>query len=214
MTICAAAISSNNPGTGPHIITVSDTMVSGAIISADSTTLKIEPFHKDWMAMMAADDLTQCIPIIDKAAKYFTGRANTLATARAIFKRAFSQHLIEMQEDAALSRYGMTMKEFLRTGKKKLSEKMYESIHQKIDETKVGCEFIVAGFDSLERPHIFHVTEEGKDGVYDRPGSTLSLCTRMRRCANRRLPSCAIHHPTRVWAFTKLSPLLTISSSR
>jgi hypothetical protein len=145
-------------------------MVSGAIISADSVIIKVEPFHKDWFAMMSATDLTQCIPIIQKAERYFTGRANTLATARAVFKRAFSQHLVEMQEDAALSRYGLTMKEFLRTGKKRLSEKMFESIRQKIEETKAGCEFIVTGFDSMKRPHIFHVTEEGKDGVYDKPG--------------------------------------------
>jgi len=55
VTICIAAIASGNPGQDPHIVTVSDTMISGGIISADSTVLKIEPFHKDWLAMMAGD---------------------------------------------------------------------------------------------------------------------------------------------------------------
>jgi hypothetical protein len=139
-------------------------------MSADSVIVKVEPFHKDWFAMMSADDLTQCVPIIERAAEYVAGRANKLHTIRLAFKRAFSQHLVEMQEDAALSRYGLTMREFVKNGKKRLSEKMYESIRKNIDEVKVGCEFIVVGFDSLKRPHIFHVTNEGKDGVYDKPG--------------------------------------------
>jgi 20S proteasome alpha/beta subunit len=169
VTICIAAIAAGNPGQEPHIVTVSDTKVSGAIISADSLTVKVEPFHKEWFAMMAGD-LGQCVPIIEKAAGYFAGRANKLSTARKVFKRGFSQHLVEMQEDAALSRYDMTMKEFIRTGKKRLSERMLESIRKQIEETKTGCEFIVAGFDSLKRPHLFHITEEGKDIVCDKPG--------------------------------------------
>lgn len=173
VTICIAAIT-NIPGQTPYLVTASDTMVSGGIIAADSVTVKLEPFHNDWFAMMSADDLTQCIPIIEKAEEYFTGRANKLGTARAVFKRACSQHLVEMQEAAALSRYGLTMKEFLRTGKKRLSEKMFESIRRKIEETKASCTFLVAGFDSLKRPHIFEVSED-KDGgitdhVYDKPG--------------------------------------------
>jgi len=119
---------------------------------------------------MMAGDLTQCLPIIQKAEKYFTGRANTLATARAVFKRAFSQHLVEMREDAVLSGYGLTMKEFLRTGKRRFTENLFESICKKIAEVKANCEFIITGFDSQKRPHIFNVTEEGKDGVYNKPG--------------------------------------------
>jgi hypothetical protein len=173
VTICIAAIS-NIPGQIPYLITVSDTMVSGGIISADSVTIKIEPFHKDWFAMMSADDLTQCTPIIEKAGEYFAGRANKLGTARMVFKRAYSQHLVEMRESAALSGYGLPMKEFLKNGKKKLSEKMYESIRQRIDKVKAKCDFIVAGFDSLGLPHIFEVSENDEGGVtdhvYDKPG--------------------------------------------
>lgn len=124
--------------------------------------------------MMSADDLTQCIPIIEKAGEYFTGRANKLGTVRKIFKRAYRQHLIEMQEDAALGRYGMTMQEFTRRGKKNLSEKMYEGIRQKIEGVRVKSDFLIAGFDGVKRPHIFKVSEgdsgEIVDSVYDKPG--------------------------------------------
>jgi hypothetical protein len=139
-------------------------------MSADSVIVKVEPFHKDWVAMMSADDLTQCIPVIERAAEYVAGRANKPHTIRSAFKRAFSQHLVEMREDAALSHYGLTMKEFIKSGKKRFNERMFQSICKNMDDVKLGCEFIVAGFDSLTRPHIFHVTNEGKDSIYDKPG--------------------------------------------
>lgn len=173
VTVCIAAIS-DIPGQTPYLVTASDTMVGGAIISADSVTVKLEPFHKDWFAMMSADDLTQCIPIIERAGEYFTGRANKLRTARAVFKGAYSQHRVEMCEDAGLSAYGLSMKAFLKDGRKKLSDRMYESIRKRMEEVKVGCTFLVAGFDSSGRPHIFEVSESKNGGiadhVYDKPG--------------------------------------------
>jgi hypothetical protein len=149
---------------------VSDTKVSGGIISADSTTLKMEPFHKDWMAMMAADDLTQCVPIIEKAKEYFKARKNTLQVARSVFKRAFRQHLIEMQEDAVLGRYDLSLEKFKKSGKRIFTEKKYDSLCEDIEAVDPKCEFIIHGFDDNGIPHVFHVGGAGVDGVYDKPG--------------------------------------------
>jgi hypothetical protein len=167
VTICIAAISNVFYGEDPYLVTASDQMVSGGIISADRVMVKLQPFHKEWFTMMSADDLTQCTPIIEKAREYFTGRANRLATARAVFKRAYSQHLVGMREDAALSGYGLSMKEFLKDGRKKLSERMYESIRKQIEEVKVGCTFLIAGFDLFGLPHIFEISENKDGGVTD-----------------------------------------------
>ena len=83
---------------GAYIVTASDTMVSGGIVAMDGSTIKAEPFHKDWTAMISGD-LTQCVPIIDKAKEYFAGRKNTLPVARSVFKEPSS---------ATLSRCGRT----------------------------------------------------------------------------------------------------------
>jgi hypothetical protein len=165
LTVCIAAISHD------HIVTVSDTMVSCGLTSADGVTIKSEPFHKDWMAMFAADDLRQCVPIIDKATKYFMGnRANTLSVARSVFKRAFQQHVVEMREDAVLSSYGLTMETFKKSGKRIFTEKVFESVCKRMDAVVPGCHFLVHGFDGKGKPHIFEVDGNGVDGVLDKPG--------------------------------------------
>ena len=165
MTVCIAAISVEG-----IIVTVSDTMVSTGVTSADRMVNKSEPFHKEWSAMMSADDLTQCIPIIDKAKKYFSNRANTLAVARASFKAAYRQHLIEMKEDAVLSGYGLTMKTFLALGKRRFTEYKFNDLCARMEKVNPNCQFIVHGFDADKRPHIFCVHGDGTDGVYDKPG--------------------------------------------
>src|SRR5438552_3397229 len=117
MTVCIAAIPLEN-----RIVTVSDTMVSGLISSADACTVKMEPFAKDWVAMMAADDLTQCIPVIERASRYFQNRANTLQVARNCLKRAYQQHLSELAADHVLGRFGLGMEAFLRSKSMRFTE--------------------------------------------------------------------------------------------
>ena len=171
MTICIAAISNQRSDRqGPYIATISDTMISGGTISADASTLKYEQFHPDWIAMMAADDITQCLPIIAKASDYFANRKNTLAVARAAFKRAFRKHLIEMREDAVLGQYGMTLDEFLRCGKRRFTATKFDSLCERLEAIDPKCEFIVHGFDFQGKPHIFHVHSLGSDSVWDKPG--------------------------------------------
>jgi hypothetical protein len=166
MTLCAAAIASD-----AYIVAISDTMVTGSTISADGCMLKMEPFARDWLAMIAGDDITQGLPIIQRAERYFTGRANTVGTARAAFKRAYQQHLSEMASDAVLSKYGLDMKAFLASGKRRFTEKVFSSICERMDAIKtVGCEFLVFGFDGAGRAHIFTVGDQGSDRTYDKPG--------------------------------------------
>jgi hypothetical protein len=145
-------------------------MVYGSTFSADMNTVKVEPFHAEWTAMMAGDDLSQCVPIIEKAKEYFRNRNNTLSVARSVFKRAFQRHVVEMREDALLSGYGMTMEDFVKNGKRRFTEKTYESLRERMEAIDPMCEFLVYGFDSLKRPHIFRVGGLGSDGVLDKPG--------------------------------------------
>jgi hypothetical protein len=171
VTICVAAIASQIPGAQPpYIVTASDTMVSGGIISVDMSFVKAEPFHANWTAMMAADDLTQCVAIIEKAKEYFRNRNNTLSVARSVFKRAFQRHLVEMREDAVLSGYGMTMEEFNKHGKRRFTERKFEALCDRLEAIDPKCEFLVHGFDSFKRPHIFRVYGVGSDQVLDKPG--------------------------------------------
>jgi hypothetical protein len=165
VTVCIAALTRKN-----YIATISDQMISTAYASVDNAIVKVESIHKDWSAMMASDDLTQCIPIIERAEAFFRGRANTLQNVRASFKRAYQKHLSEMAADEILGRFNMDMETFLKSGRKRFTESQFNSLCEKIQGVKTDCQFLVYGFDERKRPHLFVVREPGADHVYDRPG--------------------------------------------
>ena len=165
MTMCAAAIVE----TESWIVTISDTKIGG-IISSDGCTIKMEPLAKGWVAMFSADDITQCLSIIRRAAEHFEGRANTLKNARTVFKRAFQQHLIEMKTDAILSHYDLTMDTFKKTGRKMLGASVFDALCTKLEQVTTNCEFLVYGHDEVGHAHIFTVSDPGSDSVCDKPG--------------------------------------------
>jgi hypothetical protein len=165
MTVCIAAITLEK-----CIVTVSDTMITSFTSSIDASTSKMESFGQGWEAMWATDDITQCIPIIERAGRYFQNRANTLEVARACFKRAYQQHLSEMAADEVLGRYGVSMKEFLKSRSKRFTENLSQSLMLKIQQVKADWQFLACGFDAKKQPHLFIVEELGKDAVYDSLG--------------------------------------------
>jgi hypothetical protein len=165
MTVCIAAITRER-----LIATTSDTMVSTYLSSTDGSTVKVETIHKDWSAMMAADDMTQCVLIIQRAEKYFRGRANTLQNVRASFKKAYQQHLGERAADIVLGRFSMDMDAFTKSGKRRFTEAQFNTLCAEIRAVKLGCQFLVHGFDEAQQPHIFIVDDPGADSVYDKPG--------------------------------------------
>ena len=164
MTVCIAAIAQDKT-----IITASDLMVSGAVVSADSTAIKVEPFHKHWAAMIATDDLTQCIPIIDGARELFRGKENTLRTVRTCFKRAYQQYLSEYAADQVLGRFGLSMEAFVK-GKHKLAPDQVNSLSTEIRQIKGKSDFLIYGHDENKMPHIVVVKDPGLDEVHDKPG--------------------------------------------
>ena len=165
VTVCIAAMTVEK-----YIVTLSDTRVGSFTSSADVSTVKLEPFAKDWLAMMAADDLTQCLSVIEKAATYFQNRANTIQVARHCLKRAYQNHLAEVATDRVLGRFQMSMKDFLKTGKRRFTESKFNALCEEIRSVIADWQFLAAGFDSQGMPHLFTVEEPGQDFVYDRPG--------------------------------------------
>lgn len=162
MTVCIAAITLDK-----HIVTVSDTMVSNFMSSADATAVKMHSFAKDWEAMMSADDLTQCIPVIELAEKYFTKRANTLQVARSCLKRAYQNHLSEMASDQVLGRYQIDVGTFRKSGKRCFTESQFNALNEEIRKVEANWHFLAFGFDAKKTPHLFTVKEPGVDSVYD-----------------------------------------------
>lgn len=165
MTVCIAAITSRN-----EIVTVSDTMLTNYITSADNVTAKMEPLAKEWNVMWAADDVTQCTSIIDRAARYFQNRANSLQVARSCMTRAYQKHLSDLAAGRVLGRYEMDMEKFLKSGKRRFTEAQSNSLNEEIRKVEGSWHFLAFGYDAGKQPHIFTVVEPGIDCVYDRVG--------------------------------------------
>lgn len=165
MTVCIAAMTLED-----HIVTVSDTMVEGLVSSIDKATRKMEPFADDWIALMAAEDLTQCVPIVERATAYFRNRANTLQVARSCLKRAYQKHLSEMAADMVVGRFGLDMEGFLKSRSRRFTDKTSDRLIAQMQEVKADWQFLAFGFDFDKRPHLFTVEEPGTDAVYDKPG--------------------------------------------
>ncbi|MGA9988242.1 MAG: hypothetical protein WBP69_10705 [Terriglobales bacterium] len=165
MTVCIAALT-----LGKEIVTVSDTMITGLMSSADMNTVKMEPIGQDWNVMWAADDITQCVPIAQRAEKYFTNRENTLQVARSCMTRAYQQHLAELRANHVLGGFGMDMRVFLNTKAQRFSEKESENFMTRMEQIRGDWEFLAFGFDRHKEGHIFTVFEPGVDCTYDKPG--------------------------------------------
>jgi hypothetical protein len=165
MTVCIAAITG-----GSEIVTVSDTMIQGLMSSADANTVKMNTLAKDWNVFWAADDITQCIPIVQRAEKYFTNRENTLQVARSCLRRAYQQHLTEMRADQILGGFGMDMRMFLNTKTRRFSDKESENFMSRMEQIRGDWEFLAFGYDARKEPHLFTVFEPGADCTYDSPG--------------------------------------------
>jgi 20S proteasome alpha/beta subunit len=165
VTVCIAAIASDG-----HIVTASDTLISwGNFVSSDATSVKVEPFHGSWLAMMSGD-MSQCLPIVERATEKLEGKPSTLSIIKRGFREAYKEHLAETAADQVLSNYNMEMKEFKKNGAKIFTPEVFNSLNQEIKAVSLDCSFLVYGFDERGFPHILSVEPPGKVASFDKPG--------------------------------------------
>ena len=161
MTVCIAAIATDSLGE-QAIVTASDRMLSTAEMSADAVAFKSHFIANGWGLMYAAEDTSHITPIweitrADLHEKRFHVHCPEVA---ATIARAYQRQIHIEAYDRVLSRYGLTMKEFLENGSKLFPSSQYEEMHRDIKSIRLGCDFIGYGFD--DRAHLFRVTEPGK----------------------------------------------------
>ena len=72
--------------------------------------------------------------------------------------------------DDVLAPFGITMDEFLAKGRKQFTISMFQSLCERIIATELKCDFLLFGYDNDRNPHIVHLTGNGADYVYDKPG--------------------------------------------
>jgi ATP-dependent protease HslVU (ClpYQ) peptidase subunit len=170
MTTCIAAIAWNLLTRESFIVTASDMRVSfGGDFSAEEV-VKLEGFHKEWAALIAGSDISQSTSVIERAKKIVKGKKNALAVIQDGFKKAYQEQLREVITDKFLSQFDMSLDDFKKKGRRQLEPNLFQSLSFGIRNEKLGCKFLIYGFDGEGRAHLFEVSEPGKIQSKDKPG--------------------------------------------
>jgi hypothetical protein len=161
MTVCVAAIATDNKGE-QYIVTASDRMLSTQELSADAVALKAHFIAQDWGMMWSAEDTSHITPIWEMARAMLLPKHKHVHCDEVanVVANAYQRQLREEATARYLSRYGLSMPEFLREGSKLFPAAQYEEMHREIRSLRLGCDFLVYGFD--DEAHIFRVSEPGK----------------------------------------------------
>lgn len=167
MTICIAAICDY----GAAVVSASDRMISwGYAQAGDSMVTKAVRVHEKWAALFAADDVTSVDPILRSVTKSLSPLAGEIDEATSTFRNAYQNELRKRAETQVLSQFGMSLDRFLQEGLKKFGREVFSSLCEEIRSVKLGCDFLVHGFDPGGHAHIFTVQDPGEATEHNRTG--------------------------------------------
>ncbi len=172
MTICISAMCEPTRDER-YIVTACDKMVSmSGYFSGDDVVRKIDPVAYGWTSMIAGNDVSPAIPILDKVEEYTDENPDpeTLSSMTKHFKLAYKGHRLEVIEDEILGPSGFTWDTFRRDAKAQLTDQAYARMLDQIRAYELDLSFIVSGFDAAGHPHIFTVSNPGKCDYYDKLG--------------------------------------------
>ena len=168
-------------------------MSFGGDFSADGS-VKIHAVHREWLTMIAGEDIAQYRSVVDRAKELLRGRSGKLNVVMNAFKQAYQDEFKALIEDGLLSRFSMTMEDFNKRGKAQLLPEVFTEFSLKIKIASLGCKFLVYGLDDKKIGHIFTVSNPGKCELRDKPGfwaigkgatSALSMLAALRQVRGR-----------------------------
>lgn len=171
VTTCIAAIV--NPfwdGQSPLIVVAADTRMSFGGLYSSEGVLKNKALHREWSVLIAGNDISQGLLVVERASEVLRGRTGKAKIVRAGFKRAYAECRRELIADTLLNSFDMDVTDFKRNGRKQLNPEVHADFSFRIKNFDLGCTFLVYGFDDEGDPHIFTVLNPGKVDPYDKPG--------------------------------------------
>jgi hypothetical protein len=197
MSICIAGICRG----ANAIVTVSDRMISlSGYASGDDVTRKIEALGANWTVMLAGDDISPAVPILERLRDMADA---TLQEVSDKVKKSYKVQLKIVGEDTVLKTYGYdSMETFLVDGRVQLGELVFKEAVDKLMQVQLKCDLLCAGFDVNERPHVFSECDPGQVHYYDKPGfwaigsgehGALSTLLSLHYDVRNDLPTCIYH---------------------
>ena len=176
MTVCVAARSLRNE----CIVGACDMMLSrsdDSIPATDDATVKVLTLSSRWGVMYAGSP-THALDIVSRAQTVLQTQPRSpnteesMAEMRRVMKNAYQEELRRQIEDNILTRYGMTILEFRRVGRRQLGDAEFAITNKALREFSLRSSLIVCGVDRQNFPHMFTVhSPNGAIVVNDAGGS-------------------------------------------
>ena len=144
-------------------------MLSGIEFSGDRVAYKLFPLapNLQWWAMVAGDDVTHIIPVLEAAnlaLVRLSPEMNTLANVERIVTKAYHDVRLQYADDLVLAPIGLTMEALWR------NPQWQKDLVEKLGQVDLGCQILVAGFDRDGDGHIFTVEHPGIARNHDLAG--------------------------------------------
>lgn len=167
MTVCIGALCSN----AREIVVASDTKIGFGAFSADDLTVKIQPLVKNWWVLFASADISEIPPILARSKEALRGGPtfNELTVPRAVLV-AYAERLREQIEAQVLSRYGLTLGEFMANDSSQLSPDLYTRLSNAIAAVSLGTQLLIVGFDAGGLGHLIRLDSERSPANQDAVG--------------------------------------------
>jgi 20S proteasome alpha/beta subunit len=159
MTVCIAV------ETESTIFAVFDEMLSASDFSADHSAMKLKNLYMEkWWTMFASSKDAGIIdPLANKLrAEFRKCRPSTVDEASSCCVAGFGAQLRETAERTILTRYNLTIDQFVRQGLQYFGPAMFTDLKEQIEQITLGIELLVFGFDKNGNSHIFTVADPGE----------------------------------------------------
>jgi len=159
MSVCIGLFSDDKK----KIICVSDERASFGDFSSETLAQKNIPFIGEWIVMFAGNDVEYVADILDAARAELTtaikkkGHAALKGTkVAAALQKAYAKQMDALIEQKVLRRHKFTLETFLRDGRNKCTESVYNNLRNRIEQVRsLSLKLLACGFDDKEAPRVF-----------------------------------------------------------
>lgn len=157
-----------------RLILITDNRVAFGDFSGENLSLKTRPIlYGYWQVMFAGNEVEHAEPIIRTAQKELLAtaeknkRPHEPEEVAAIVDHAYSEQLQAQIENKILRKHHFDAESFQKIGKLKCTPEVYAKTWDRIDREKLSLRFLVCGFDTEERAHIWLVDGENAPTSYN-----------------------------------------------
>ena len=168
MTLCVGTLCDDRK----TIVLVADRMFGiGGWAEAELNIRKATAIHKDWMVMIAGNDVAPAVDIIDDLRSRL--KVGSSWSVCAVIEQTVEACKCKRMKDAEtkyLSSRGWTMEKFRTEGLALLGQSSYDELDLRLQNAELSITMLVAGFDEDGIGHLFSVSDPGQHQRHDLNG--------------------------------------------